>query len=106
MARGWTVQATTRELRCDRTRQQLFDVAIEDKDKAVEAVRHYLWARPDAHIEATGALLGGALSPIVVGLCLQKWSSWNAMWPILPSTWAFPKRSSLPNTLRKATKES
>ena len=66
MARGWTVQVTTQDrgFRCDRTRQQLFDVAIEDKDKAVEAVRHHLWARPDAQVEATGELHNGAfLSP-------------------------------------------
>jgi hypothetical protein len=54
MAKGWTVQVTTQDrgFRCDRIRQQLFEVAIEDKDKAVEAVRHHLWSRPDAHIEA------------------------------------------------------
>ena len=36
-------QVTTQDrgFRCDRVRLQLFDVAIEDKDKAVEAVRHH-----------------------------------------------------------------
>ncbi len=66
MAKGWTVQVTThdRGFRCDRIKQQLFDVAIEDKDKAVEAVRHHLWTRPDAMVEATDQLHGGlALSP-------------------------------------------
>jgi hypothetical protein len=39
-------------------------VAIEDKDKAVEAVKHHLWARPDAQVEATGELNStSALSP-------------------------------------------
>jgi hypothetical protein len=63
MAKGWRVQVTThdRGSRCDRIRQQLFDVAIEDKDKAVEAVRHQLWARPDAQVEATAELHGGLL---------------------------------------------
>ncbi len=65
MAKGWTVQVTMQDrgFRCDRTSLQLFDVAIEDKDKAVEAVRHQVWARPDAQIEATGELHGGT------GLC-------------------------------------
>ena len=66
MAKGWTVEVRThdRGFRCDRVRMQLFDVAIEDKDKAVEAVRHHLWARPDAQIEATGELDNGyTLSP-------------------------------------------
>jgi hypothetical protein len=58
MAKGWTIQVTTldRGLRCERVRQQLFDVAIEDKDKAVEAVRSQLWALPDAQVEATEEL--------------------------------------------------
>ena len=66
MAAGWTVQVTTQDrgFRRDRTTQQLFDVAIADKDKAVEAVRHHLWARPDTHIEATAELhSGSSLSP-------------------------------------------
>jgi hypothetical protein len=58
MAKGWTIQVTTldRGLRCERVRQQLFDVAIEDKDKAVEAVRSQLWSLPDARVEATEEL--------------------------------------------------
>jgi hypothetical protein len=66
MAKGWTVQVTThdRGYRGERIRQQLFDVAIEDKDRAVEAVRHHVWSRPDAQIEATVELHGGvSLSP-------------------------------------------
>lgn len=66
MAKGWTVQVTThdRGSRCDRIRQQLFDVAIEDRQKAVEVVRHHLWARPDAEIEAMAELhSASALSP-------------------------------------------
>lgn len=66
MAKGWTVQVTMQDrgYRCDRIRQQLFDVAIEDRDKAVEAVRHHVWARPDARIEATTELHNGScLSP-------------------------------------------
>ena len=66
MATGWIVEVTTRDrgARGERTRLQLFDVAIADKDRAVEAVRHHVWARPDAHIEATAELQGGAcLSP-------------------------------------------
>ncbi len=66
MAKGWTVQVTThdRGFRCDRIKHQLFDVAIEDKDKAVEAVRHHLWARPDAQVEPMGELHSGLyLSP-------------------------------------------
>ena len=66
MARGWTVQVMTQNcgFRSDRTRLQLFDVAIEDKDKAVEAVRHHVWAQPDARVEAMGELHSGfALSP-------------------------------------------
>ena len=66
MAKGWTVQVTThdRGMRCDRVRQQLFDVAIEDKDKAVEAVRHQLRTLADAQVEATAELHSGAyLSP-------------------------------------------
>jgi hypothetical protein len=66
MAKGWTVQVTTQDrgFRGDRIRQQLFDVAIEDKDRAVEAVRHRVWERPDAQIEAKGELHGGVcLSP-------------------------------------------
>jgi hypothetical protein len=61
MAKGWTVQVTThdRGFRCDRINHQLFDVAIEDKDKAVEAVRHHLWARPDALVEPMGELHNG-----------------------------------------------
>ena len=53
MAKGWTVQVTTQDpgFRCDRVRHRLFDVAIEDKDKAVEAVRHHIWERPDAQVE-------------------------------------------------------
>ena len=56
MAKGWTVQVKThdRGFRCDRVRQQLFDVAIEDRDKAVEAVRQPRLGRwPDAQVEAT-----------------------------------------------------
>jgi hypothetical protein len=58
MAKGWTVQVTThdRGLRCDRIRHRLFDVAIEDKDKALEAVRHRFWAAADIQIEAMGEL--------------------------------------------------
>jgi hypothetical protein len=66
MAKGWTIQVTTldRGLRCERVRQQLFDVAIEDKDKAVEAVRSQLCALPDAQVEATEELHPGFhLSP-------------------------------------------
>lgn len=66
MAKGWTVQVTThdRGYRGERIRQQLFEVAIEDKDRAVEAVRHYIWSRPDAQIEATAELNGSvSLSP-------------------------------------------
>jgi hypothetical protein len=66
MAKGWTVQVTTldRGLRCERVRQQLFDVAIEDKDKAVEAVRNQLRTLADAQVEATEELHPGFhLSP-------------------------------------------
>jgi hypothetical protein len=66
MAKGWTVQVTTldRGMRCERVRQQLFDVAIEDKDKAVEAVRNQLRTLPDAQVEATEQLHPGFhLSP-------------------------------------------
>jgi len=66
MAKGWTVQVTTQDpgFRCDRVRQRLFDFAIEDREKAVEAVRHHLWGRPDAQVEATAELHSGAsLSP-------------------------------------------
>jgi hypothetical protein len=66
MAKGWTVQVTTQDrgFRGDRVRMQLFDVAIEDKDRAVEAVRHQIWSRPDAQVEATAQLHGGScLSP-------------------------------------------
>jgi len=66
MAKGWTVQVTTQDpgFRCDRVRHRFFDVAIEDKDKAVEAVRHHIWERPDARVEATAELHSGAcLSP-------------------------------------------
>ena len=58
MAKGWTVQVTTQDpgYRCDRVRHWFYDVAIEDKDKAVEAVHHHLWARPDAQVEATSEL--------------------------------------------------
>lgn len=66
MAKGWTVQVTTlhRGVRCERVRQQLFDVAIEDKDKAVEAVRNQLWTLPHARVEATEQLHPGfPLSP-------------------------------------------
>ena len=61
MAKGWTVQVTTQDrgFRCDRIRQQLFDVAIEDKDRAVEAVRHRVWQRPDALVEAKAQLHSG-----------------------------------------------
>ena len=58
MAKGWTVQVTTHD-RCsrgDRIRMRLFDVAIENKDSAVEAVRNHVWSRPDAHIEAKSEL--------------------------------------------------
>jgi hypothetical protein len=52
MAKGWTVQVKTQDpgFRCDRVRLRLFDVAIEDRDRAVEAVRHHVWERPDALI--------------------------------------------------------
>jgi hypothetical protein len=66
MAKGWTVQVTTHDRgpRCDRIRQQVFDVAIEDKDKAVAAVRHHVWMRPDAEVVAMGELnSASALSP-------------------------------------------
>jgi hypothetical protein len=66
MAKGWTVQVTThdRGFRCDRTTMRLFDVAIEDKDKALEAVRHYTQARPGMQIEAMRELDNGySLSP-------------------------------------------
>jgi hypothetical protein len=66
MAKGWTVEVITQDrgFRSSRRRHQFFDVAIEDKDKAVEAVRHHLWARPDAQIAATGELHAGlSLSP-------------------------------------------
>jgi hypothetical protein len=66
MAKGWTVQVTVhdRGFRCDRIRQRLYEVAIEDKEKAVEAVRHYLFASPEAQIEAMGQLDNGfGLSP-------------------------------------------
>ena len=66
MAKGWTVQVTTQHpgFRGDRVRQQLFEVAIEDPDKAVEAVRHHVWSRPDARVEAMAELHGSAcLSP-------------------------------------------
>ena len=66
MAKGWTVQVTThdRGARCDRIRQQLFDVAIEDQERALEAVRHHVWSRPDAEIQAMGELQAtSALSP-------------------------------------------
>jgi hypothetical protein len=66
MAKGWTVQVKTQDsgFRCDRVRLRLFDVAIEDRDRAVEAVRHHVWERPDALIEATAELYYGAyLSP-------------------------------------------
>jgi len=58
MAKGWTVRVITHErgFRGERVRQQLFDVAIEDKERAVEAVRHRVWERPDALIEATAQL--------------------------------------------------
>ena len=61
MAKGWTVQVTTldRGMRCERVRQQLFDVAIEDKDKAVEAVRNQLRTLADAQVEATEELHPG-----------------------------------------------
>lgn len=43
---------------------RLFDVAIEDKDKALEAVRHYTQARPGMQIEAMRELDNGySLSP-------------------------------------------
>jgi hypothetical protein len=66
MAKGWTVQVTTQEpgFRGDRLNFRFFDVAIEDKDKAVEAVRHHLWMRPDARVEAMAELHRSAsLSP-------------------------------------------
>jgi hypothetical protein len=66
MAKGWTVQVTTQDpgFRGDRLSFRLFDVAIEDPDKAVEAVRHHVWSRPDARVEATAELNGSAcLSP-------------------------------------------
>jgi hypothetical protein len=66
MAKGWTVQVTTHDRgpRCDRIRHRFFDVAIEDRQQAVEAVRHQLWARPDVEIEAMGELqCASALSP-------------------------------------------
>ena len=66
MAKGWTVQVTTHDRgpRCDRIRQRLFDVAIEDREKAVEAVRHRLWGKPDTEIEAMAELNSAtALSP-------------------------------------------
>ena len=66
MAKGWTVQVKTQDpgFRCDRVRLRLFDVAIEDRDRAVEAVRHHIWGRPDAQVEATAELHNGAhLSP-------------------------------------------
>ena len=43
-----------------RVRQQLFDVAIEDKDKAVEAVRHHSGRVADAQVEATAELHRGS----------------------------------------------
>jgi hypothetical protein len=66
MAKGWTVQVTTQDpgFRRDRLSFRLFDVAIEDPDKAVEAVRHHVWSRPDARVEAMAELNGSAcLSP-------------------------------------------
>jgi hypothetical protein len=40
---GWTVEVTTEHPSTwgPRTRSQLFDLAIEDKGKALEAVRHH-----------------------------------------------------------------
>jgi hypothetical protein len=66
MAKGWTVQVKTHErgFRGERIRQQLFDVAIEDRERAVEAVRHQVWQRPDAQVEAMAELHSGSpLSP-------------------------------------------
>jgi hypothetical protein len=60
------VQVTTHDRgpRCDRIRQRLFDVAIEDREKAVEAVRHQLWGKPDTDFEALAELHSAtALSP-------------------------------------------
>jgi hypothetical protein len=43
MASGWTVEITAEEPSSRGTRRmsQLFDVAIEDKSKALEAVSHH-----------------------------------------------------------------
>jgi hypothetical protein len=54
MPKGWTVQVTTQDADSWRpiTRRRAFDVAIEDRDRAVEAVRHHANAAEGADIVA------------------------------------------------------
>jgi hypothetical protein len=54
MPKGWTVELTTHDETSWRriVRHRLFDVAIEDRGRAVEAVRHHAQANSDANIVA------------------------------------------------------
>jgi hypothetical protein len=58
MPKGWTVQITTQDVRSWRpiVRHRRFAVAIEDRDRAVEAVRHHVRADATADIVAIGEL--------------------------------------------------
>ena len=54
MPKGWTVEVITHDRSPWRpvVRHRLFDVAIEDRGRAVEAVRHHAQANADANIIA------------------------------------------------------
>ena len=58
MPRGWTVQITAQDARSWRpiVRHRRFAVAIEDRDRAVAAVRHHVRAEASADIVAIGEL--------------------------------------------------
>jgi hypothetical protein len=66
MAKGWTVEVTSEyeSLRGPKLRLQLFDVAIEDKMTALEAVRHQARTNMIVQIIAKEQLAANAaLSP-------------------------------------------
>ena len=54
MSKGWMVETTAFDKNGSRTivRRQLFDVAIEDRDTAIEAVRHHTRAEACVTIAA------------------------------------------------------